>query len=122
MTAAAGEPLSREEFERRRAAAKRAERREGLLLAAVSVGGGFVQLLFIRWADARLPRPPRVAIEGALFLVYIAGVGALLWRMQRRVRALRPVCPHCRVRMEGLADRVAGATGRCDRCGGQVIA
>jgi len=62
-----------------------------------------------------------VAMGGSLFLAYIVGVGALLWRMQRRVRAARPVCPHCRAALNDMSERVASATGRCDMCGGQIL-
>jgi len=113
---------TREEFERRRAAAKGVERREGRILAAVSVGLGLGQLVFIRWADAHFEHGPRVALEGGVFLAYVALVVWLLWRMQRRVRAARPRCPQCGARLEGMSERVAAATGRCDSCGGQVLA
>ena len=112
---------TRAAFERQRAAIKLVERRDGLLLALVSVGGGVAQLLFIRWADAHLAHPSEIAIAGPAFLAYLAVVGALLWRFQRRRQAARPKCPQCGVALEGLSERVAAATGRCDACGGQVI-
>jgi hypothetical protein len=58
---------------------------------------------------------------GSLFLAYIDGVGALLWRMQRRVLAARLSCPHCRAALNDMSERVASATGRCDMCGGQIL-
>jgi len=112
---------SRDSFERQRTVAKTLARRDGRLLAVVSVGLGIVQLVLIRWIEGQLERRPAVAIEGALFLAYIALVGWLVWRMQRKLRAARPTCPECGVVLQGLSDRVAAATGRCDSCGGQVV-
>jgi predicted RNA-binding Zn-ribbon protein involved in translation (DUF1610 family) len=45
----------------------------------------------------------------------------LLWRLETRRRAVRPKCPRCGVPLDGLSERVASATGRCDACGGQII-
>jgi hypothetical protein len=55
---------TREEFESRRTAVKRIEKREGRVLAAVSVGLGLAQIVFIRWAEAHLARKSQVPIEG----------------------------------------------------------
>jgi predicted RNA-binding Zn-ribbon protein involved in translation (DUF1610 family) len=113
---------TREEFDQRRAEADRVESREGLTVAMVSVALGLGQLGFIRWADAHLARGPRLAAEGSIFVAYAILVAALLWRLQRRTRAAHPVCPKCGVVLSGMSERVASATGRCDRCGAQVIA
>jgi len=60
-----GSPMyTREEFESRRTAVKRIEKREGRVLAAVSVRLGLAQLVFIRWAEAHLTRKSQVPIEG----------------------------------------------------------
>jgi predicted RNA-binding Zn-ribbon protein involved in translation (DUF1610 family) len=112
---------TREAFERQRASAKQVESHQTRLLAVVSVGLGVAQLIGFRWLETWLERRSRIRIEGAVFLVYMALVGWLIWRMQRRLRAARVTCPQCGVRMEGLSERVAGATGRCDACGGQVL-
>ncbi len=114
--------FTREEFARRRATLKAVVEREGRLLAAASVGLGLAQLLYIRWAGAHLPRWPRLATEGGAFLIYMALVGILLWRLESRRRAARPACPQCGAPLEGMSERVATATGHCDHCGGQVIA
>ncbi len=113
--------LTREAFERQRAAVKRVERHEGLVLAIVSVGLGVLQLGFLRWAEMHLARSPRVTIAGSVFLAYLAVVGALLWRMERRVRVVRPACPQCGRALKDMSQRVAAATGRCDRCGGWIL-
>lgn len=113
--------LTREEFDRRRAALKRVARRESRVLAVFSVGLGLAQLLFLRWAEPQMAHDAVIAMAGSLFLAYILGVGALLWRMQRRIRAARLACPHCRAALSDMSERVASATGRCDVCGGQIL-
>ena len=113
--------LTREEFDRRRAALKLVARRESRVLAVFSVGLGLAQLLFLRWAERETAHQAVIAMGGSLFLAYIVGVGALLWRMQRRVRAARLACPHCRAALNDMSERVASATGRCDMCGGQLL-
>jgi len=114
--------FTREAFQEQRQAAKVVERRESRVLVVVSVGLGVAQLALIAWADRHLARGPRLTVEGGVFLAYIALVAWLLWRLVARVRAARPICPQCGARLEGMSERVAAATGRCDGCGGQVIA
>lgn len=113
---------TREEFARRLAESKRVESREGWVLAAFAVPFGLAQLVVIRWADAHLARQPRLALEGGVFLAYMAVVGALVWRMIWKSRAHALACPLCGVRFEGDAGRAALVTGRCGSCGGDVIA
>jgi hypothetical protein len=115
-------PYTREAFDRRRAAVKQIESREGRRLALVSVGLGVAQWAGFRWVDARFEHARATAIEGGVFLAYLAVVAGLLWRMQRRLRFARPTCPRCGVVLKDLSERVAVATGRCDACGGQVVA
>jgi TFIIB-like protein len=115
-------PLMRAAFERQRAAARSVERREGLLLAGVSVALGVAQLVFLRWADAHLDRSTKLAIELPAFFTYLAVVGWLLWRFIQRIKAARPKCPRCGAPLSELSERVAVATGRCDSCGGQILA
>lgn len=114
-------PFTRATFDRQRQLVKDASRREGRVLVPVAVGLGIGQLVFIRWAETRLERDTVTAIAGVAFLIYMALVAWLVWRMDRRVRAVRPVCPQCGQRLQGMSERVASATGRCDACGGQVI-
>jgi hypothetical protein len=112
---------TRQAFEHQRARAKQIERRETRLLAVVSVGLGMAQLFGFRWLDTWLERGPRIRLEGAIFVFYMALVGWLIWRLQVRLRAARTACPQCGVRLEGMSERVAAATGRCDACGGQIL-
>lgn len=113
--------LTRAEFDCRRAALKRVARREGRVLTIFSVGFGLAQLLFLRWAQRKMAREAAMAMAGSLFLAYIIGVGALLWRRERRIRGARLTCPHCRAPLSDSSERVAAATGRCDSCGGQIL-
>ena len=115
-------PFSREAFDRLRSAARSVERREGLLLATVSVTLGVAQLVFLRWADVHLDRSTKLAIELPVFFAYLAVVGGLLWRFIYRIKAARPKCPQCGIHLTELSERVAVATGRCDSCGGQILA
>jgi hypothetical protein len=112
---------TRQEFERRRTLVKLVGKREGRALAAVSVGLGLAQLIFIRWADTHLGRRSQISIEGAAFLIYMALIGWLFWRYQRKIRAVRPVCPQCGVQLKDMSERLAMTSGRCDSCGGQVV-
>jgi hypothetical protein len=112
---------TRETFERQRTMAKQRTSREGRVVAFVSVGLGLAQLIFIRWADAHIEGKSAVAIEGGIFLAYVALIAFLIWRMERRLRGIRPACPQCGVSLKGMSERVAAATGRCDGCGGQVF-
>jgi predicted RNA-binding Zn-ribbon protein involved in translation (DUF1610 family) len=113
--------FTRAAFDRQRQLVKDVSRREGRVLVPVSVGLGIGQLVFLRWAEGRLEPETVTAIAGVAFLIYMGLVIWLIWRMDRRVRAVRPSCPQCGKRLQGLSERVAGATGRCDACGGQVI-
>lgn len=112
---------TRAAFDQQRSALKQLSNREGRVLALVSIGGGVGQLVLIRLLERGVPRPTAVAIEGAIFLAYLALIGWLLWRRSRRLRLFRLTCPHCGAVLEGMSARVAAATGRCDGCGGQVV-
>jgi predicted RNA-binding Zn-ribbon protein involved in translation (DUF1610 family) len=61
-------------------------------------------------------------IAETVFLIYVATVAWLIWRLDRVSRAVLPHCPQCGVTLSGDSLRIAAATGRCDACGGQVIA
>jgi hypothetical protein len=113
--------FTRESFEQQRRAVKEVERREGRILALVSVVLGVGQLVLVRWADANVRHARELAIIGPVFLGYIVLVGWLIWRYDRRVGEARPRCPQCGARLKGMSERIAVATGRCDACGGQVI-
>lgn len=113
--------LTREEFARRLEEHRRVESRESRLLALVAVPFGLAQLVMIRWADANLPRGPRLALEGGVFLAYMALVGILIVQMVKRTRAAAPRCPRCRARLEGAEGRAVLVTGRCISCGADII-
>jgi predicted RNA-binding Zn-ribbon protein involved in translation (DUF1610 family) len=112
---------TRERFQQQRATRRKVEQQAAAGAALFAVGVGIAQLLFIRWIETRLEHSRAVPIEGAVFLVYITIVGWLLWRWQRRERAARIACPHCGALLDERSERIAGATGRCDSCGGQVV-
>ena len=113
---------SREEFERLRSVSKAVEQIDLRWLSAVAVGGGLGQLVLIQWADRALPHARAIAIEGTVFLVYMAAVILLIWLVQRHKRASAPKCPHCGVVIDGLSMRIAIASDRCDHCGARIVA
>jgi hypothetical protein len=119
--AARSSPYTREEFVRQRAAIRRVEGREGLILAMVSVLLGLAQLAFLRWADAHLEHKREIAIAGPAFFLYLVIVGLFLWRYERKRHDAFPKCPHCGIALTDMSARIAMATGRCDSCGGQVL-
>jgi hypothetical protein len=113
--------MTREAFDAQCAAVKQIERSDGRIVAAVAVGLGLGQLALIRWADTNLAHDTRVELTGAVFLAYIAIVGWLVWRFERRRRAARPRCPQCGAMLKDASERAAAETGTCHACGGFVI-
>ncbi len=113
--------MNRESFDAQRAAVRKIEQSDGRIVAAVAVGLGLAQLVLIRWASANLADDPRLELTGTVFAAYIAMVGWLVWRFERRRRAARPRCPQCNAMLKDASERVAAATGKCDACGGVVI-
>lgn len=114
--------LTRDTFDRQRAAVNQISRTEGRRLAALSVSLGVAQLVFLRWAEAALPGAVRRGWAAGLFIAYMGLVGVLVWRFRQHLRLAAPVCPYCGTHLEGASERLAAVTGRCDSCGGQVIA
>jgi len=115
------EPLTREAFDQARAVATLASRRGSRVLAVASVAPGVLQLIFLRWADAHLERGLKLSIALPAFVTYITVVVVLLWRMERKKGSFVPICPQCGIKLIGLSERVAAATGKCDSCGGVVV-
>lgn len=113
---------TRDSFNRQRARAKAVSDAAGRVLAIVAVGLGVGQLVLFRLVDSRITPAKKIPFELSLFLAYIALVGYLLWRMNRVMKAEAIRCPQCRKELKAGADDVAGATGKCTFCGGQVIA
>jgi len=97
-------------------------RGQSIALLLVSVGGGIAQLIFLRWADAHMAKDAELKIAGPAFLIYIALVAIVMLRFVRTKMRARMTCPQCGAPLDDNSVRIAAATGRCDRCGGQVIA
>ncbi|HEU5179907.1 MAG TPA: hypothetical protein VFW45_03880 [Candidatus Polarisedimenticolia bacterium] len=116
------EPYTRAAFQAQRAALGKIGWKESLALLVVSVGGGVAQLIFLRWADAHMANGPKLRIAGPAFLVYIALVAILMTQLVRAKLRARIACPQCGAPLGDDSLRIAAATGRCDTCGGQVIA
>jgi hypothetical protein len=117
-----GHVYTRDAFNAQVAAAAARERTDAFWLLLASVGGGIAQLAFIAWGKIALGRHTAKALEGAAFLVYLPLVFWLLWRFVTNRRARAPRCPACDTPLQELSLSVARATGKCDRCGAQVIA
>jgi hypothetical protein len=113
--------FTRESFDAARKAAKQRESRLVNQLALVAVPLGFAQLLLIRWTDKNLDHRTGLQVEGGVFLLYMALVVVMLWRVVAGSRAVQIACPQCKRPLSGMSLRVAGATGRCEHCGGHVI-
>ena len=113
--------MTRAEFDKQRAGLKAFDDKSGVVLACVSVGLGLAQLGFLRWVDAHVAPGPRLAIEGGVFLGYMAVVICLLLWRQRGFKRLSPRCPGCSRPLREFSLRVAAATGHCDACGAQVV-
>lgn len=67
---------------------------------------------------------PRVvmAILGAAFVaVMLAAVLTLLLGVPRSMRQSGLVCPHCHAQLTHILGPIAVATGRCGKCGEQVV-
>lgn len=114
-------PYTREQFNAQRAKAKAVSNALGRLTAVVAVTLGLGQLLFIRLLSHRIADTKRVPLEASLFGAYIVVVGFLVWRMDRAVTAERIRCPQCRRVLRAGHEDLAGATGKCVHCGGEVV-
>lgn len=112
---------ARDAFNAQVALSEAIERKATRWLALASIGGGIGQLALIRWADRTLIHRTALAIEGSVFLLYMAIVVWLLRRLQVVTRNAAPHCPACNLPLRGLSIRLASATGKCDRCGARVI-
>lgn len=113
--------LSRAAFQSAQERAQKVEQTSGTPMALVAVVLGFAQLYLLRWAKDHIPHDQGIGFASIVFLLYLALVGALLARMLRARTAAAPRCPQCGIALRDMSQRVALATGKCDRCGGQVI-
>lgn len=114
-------PYTREDFNRRRLAAKQAVRRDSVILAVVSVVLGLASLGFLQWIDTVLSATQRITVSLVTFALFLGIVGWLLVRMKRTAQQVAVLCPQCSKPLQGDAERIAAATGKCEKCGGVVI-
>jgi len=49
-------------------------------------------------------------------------VAFLIIRLKRTEKKAAVLCPQCNKSLDGDAQRIASATGKCEYCGGLVIA
>jgi hypothetical protein len=105
------------EVEQGRALQQRLERR----LAYFAVPGGLGQLALHRWLDTRYGKGNSTAIELSVFLIYIVIFIVMFTHLIRNERRVTPKCRSCGRRFSKMSASLAITTGRCDRCGAQVI-
>jgi len=111
---------SREALAQQIAGAAATYKRRSLPLVVFSVGGGLGQLWLHTIIEKRYQRPVSQNIELALFTCYMVVAGVLIiWLIRGDATAAK--CPSCGTKLKDLSARLALATGRCDRCGAQVI-
>lgn len=111
---------TREALAQQIASATATYKRRSLPLVVFSVGGGVGQLWLHTIIEKRYAKPTSTNIELAIFLVYMVVVIAqMVWLT--RGDATTPKCPACGTKLKDMSGRLALATGRCDRCGAQVI-
>jgi hypothetical protein len=105
------------EVEQSRAVQQRLERR----LALFAVPGGLGQLALHRWLDTTYGKGNSTSIEATVFLLYIGIFIVMFTHVTRSERRTTPKCPSCGQRFSKMSASLAITTGRCDRCGAQVI-
>ena len=105
------------EVEQSRALQQRLERR----LAYFAVPGGLGQLALHRWLDTTYGKNNSTGIELSVFLIYIVIFIVMFAHLTRNERLVSPKCPSCGQRFSKMSASLAITTGRCDRCGAQVI-
>jgi DNA-directed RNA polymerase subunit RPC12/RpoP len=105
------------EVEQSRAVQQRLERR----LAYFAVPGGLGQLALHRWLDATYGKGNTTSIGLTVFLIYISIFIVMFAHVIRNERAVTPKCPSCGQRFSKMSASLAITTGRCDRCGAQVV-
>lgn len=111
---------SRESLARQIAIAAATYKRRSLPLGVVSVAGGLGQLWLHTVIEKQYEMPTSRRIELAIFAVYMVIVVAqIAWLAKGD--ATTPKCPSCGTKLKDMSGRLALATGRCDRCGAQVI-
>jgi lysylphosphatidylglycerol synthetase-like protein (DUF2156 family) len=68
-----------------------------------------------------LPSAIEEALEAAFIVFMLGTVSALMLGLWMSMRRLGLVCPHCRVLLTKDLWSVAVASGRCGKCGEQIV-
>ena len=111
----------REEYNLRLLATKKMVRHNSAIAAIVSVALGMLSLGFLRWVDTFLQGTTRIIVSLVTFVIYMGIVAFLIIRLKRTEKKAALLCPQCNKSLDGDAQRIASATGKCEYCGGLVI-
>lgn len=114
-------PYTREKFDLLRSASKKANKRASTITAMVSVIMGISGILFLNWTKQAYSLTNHKIISVLFFLFYIGIVLWLMYRMKRINHKFAVKCPQCDEDLINDAERIASATGNCEKCGGTVI-
>lgn len=112
---------SRESFEAQRARVRQLQKRDGWMLAGSSIALGGALIYALMWLQPQVTQGTALLAALGGFIVYLLIHGVMMLRTQIRVRAVRPICPHCGVELDAIAERVASDSGQCDACGERII-
>ena len=113
--AAHHEPIPSDEFERRLAAYARRDVRDILLLLAL-----LALLPVVGWLSRYESAPARVALSSIAVAVF-GCVALLTVSKPRNARRTGLLCPTCGRALVGDAALHVSKTGRCGRCGTQIL-
>ncbi|MGE5357221.1 MAG: hypothetical protein ACM3PT_13395 [Deltaproteobacteria bacterium] len=114
-------PYSREHFNSLRDISKKKVKKVSNMAALVSVTLGLLSLWILNSLDPAMTRSQKTWISLLVFAVFIGIVAWLLYRIRHISKKTALACPHCKKLLFGDAERIAGATGRCQYCGGIII-
>ncbi len=68
-----------------------------------------------------IPPATETVLEAVLIVLMLAAVLALMFGLLRSMRRSGLACPHCRALLTNVLAPVAVASGRCGKCGKQIV-
>ena len=113
--------FTRDEFARSAARATAIEKRRQRILALFAVPVGILQVPLLHILENNFGAGLGKHMSLVIFLIYFGIVVMMIVQMNKAIRQAAPACGACGAPLRGVAERVAIAAGKCDRCGAQVI-